>query len=214
MSNATIACPLCGKQCKPLGLSSHIRIVHTEYGKELVKKANNGRRGKSSWNQGLTSETDDRIKQASVKISQSLQGVSRPHTEETRKKISERMKVVGGGYRRGSGIGKSGWYNEIWCDSSWELAFVLWCEIHRKPIVRNTKSYVYEVNGKQHKYYPDFIVDGEIVEIKGRRVVDEVISAKMAACPQARLLLEADMKPILAEVIEKYGNDFCKLYGG
>ena len=213
MSNSTIPCPQCGKLCKPLGLNAHVRISHTDFGKELVAKANEGRRGKPSWNKGLTAETDDRIKQLSEKISQSLLGVSHPQSAETRKKISDRMKEVGGGYRKGSGIGKSGWFDGIWCDSSWELAFVLWCKIHGKSVIRNSESFAYELNGKQRKYYPDFIVDGEIIEVKGRRVVDEVISAKMAACPQAKLLLEADMKPILAEVIEEYGNDFIRLYG-
>jgi len=31
-----------------------------------------------------------------------------------------------GGKRIGSGRGKSGWYKGYWCDSSWELAYVIY----------------------------------------------------------------------------------------
>lgn len=124
------------------------------------------------------------------------------------------MKAVGGGYRPGSGIGKSGRYNGIWCDSSWELAFVLWCELKGKRLERNKKWFKYYYDGKIRKYYPDFIVDGEIIEIKGRREADDLIKAKCDACPGVKLLLDNEMKPILAEVITVFGNDFVRLYGG
>lgn|ERR1035437_2682319 len=207
----TISCIQCGKLCKLTGFSAHYRLSHTSYGKIFAEKAKNGRIGKSPWNKGLTAKNDIRIQQSREKISKGY--ISHPQSEETKKKISERMKVVGGGYRKGSGIGKSGWYQDVWCDSSWELAFVLWCKIHNKTIVRNILPYKYELNGKHRKYYPDFIVDGKLFEVKGRRVMDDVISAKMAACPAVVLLLEAEMKPILAEIIEKFGSDFIKMYG-
>lgn len=42
-----------------------------------------------------------------------------------------------GGYRKGSGVGKSGWYNGIYCDSSWELAYVIYHIDNNLPIIRN-----------------------------------------------------------------------------
>ena len=73
-----------------------------------------------------------------------------------------------GGARPGAGAAKSGWYKNIWCDSSWELAFVIYCLDHGKQIERNLKSWFYTDNdGKIRKYYPDFLVNGELYEIKG-----------------------------------------------
>ena len=52
-----------------------------------------------------------------------------------------------GGYRHGAGHGKSGWYKGIHCDSSWELAFLIYhlenglyierCKERRKYIIDN-----------------------------------------------------------------------------
>ena len=34
-------------------------------------------------------------------------------------------------------------------------------------IIRNKKFYLYEYDGKIRKYYPDFLVNGSLIEIKG-----------------------------------------------
>ena len=72
-----------------------------------------------------------------------------------------------GGYRQGSGLGKKGWYKGIFCDSSWEFAYVLYCEIHSISIKRNLEKFPYEFEGKTYMYLPDFIAEDEFVEIKG-----------------------------------------------
>lgn len=48
-----------------------------------------------------------------------------------------------GGYRKGSGIGKSGWYKGIYCDSSWQLAYVIYHLEHQFNIVRNKQKRIY-----------------------------------------------------------------------
>ena len=72
-----------------------------------------------------------------------------------------------GGHRHGSGRGKKGWYKGMFCDSSWELAFILYCEIENISIVRNQQMFPYIFEEKMSRYLPDFIIDGEYVEVKG-----------------------------------------------
>lgn len=63
--------------------------------------------------------------------------------------------------------------NEYW-DSTWEIIYFEYCKACGKNIVRNnTKSFTYIFNGKEHKYYPDFEVDGILVEIKGDQFFDK-----------------------------------------
>lgn len=59
---------------------------------------------------------------------------------------------------------KNIFYDNVYFDSSWEVAYWIWCKNHNKDIKRNTQMYDLS-NGT--KCLPDFIVDGKIVEIKG-----------------------------------------------
>ena len=86
-------------------------------------------KNKKPWNKGITKDDDQRLKKASETLKKHYaQGLikagflGRKHTEETKKKCGK-----GGGYKPGSGRGKQGWYKGYWCDSSWELAFVMYC---------------------------------------------------------------------------------------
>ena len=47
------------------------------------------------------------------------------------------------GYHPGAGFGKSGWYRGIWCDSSWQLAFVIYHLDHNLNIVRNKQRRIW-----------------------------------------------------------------------
>jgi hypothetical protein len=149
-------------------------------------------------------------------ISKTLTGrPGKVHTDESKRKISEGSKSRGlsGGYREGSGIGKSGRYNGMWCDSSWELAYIIWCQAQGKSIIRNTERFDYVFEGKAHKYLPDFIVDGQLIEIKGRKVPDAVTLAKIASTNgRVKLLLAEDMYPILKSV--EHLQPLENLYGG
>jgi hypothetical protein len=74
---------------------------------------------------------------------------------------------LAGGKRIGSGRGKQGWYKGIYCDSSWELAFLVYYLDHNKNIKRCEEKREYIFNEETHIYYPDFITDEGIIEIKG-----------------------------------------------
>ena len=198
-----VCCIFCKKQTNSLGLAAHIRIVHNA-DKSLQLLGNAARRGMPAWNSGKTKETDNRINDMGKKISLSLTG-KKGHavSEATKLKISNTAKLnkKSGGYRPGSGIGKSGWYDNIWCDSTWELAFVIWCKNAGKHIIRNKKRFSYVYEGVSHHYTRDFVVDGVLYEIKGRRVIDDLIQKKLDSVDEKIIiLLSDDMNPILNSV--------------
>lgn len=133
------------------------------------------------------------------------------HTEETKKRLSEVARDRNlGGYVKGSGRGKKGWCRGFFCDSSWELAFVLYHTDHGNEIARCNKPRIYEFDGKIKKYFPDFIVGGVTYEIKGYRT--QQWDAKAKANPDVIALFEKDLKPIFTYVISQYGKDFISLY--
>jgi hypothetical protein len=116
-----------------------------------------------------------------------------------------------GGYRKGSGNGKHGWYKNYWCDSSYELAFVIYNIEHDIPFSRNKQGFEYEWNEKKLLYYPDFMICGEYIEIKG--YWSEQHAAKIKAFPHKLLILfKEDMQFMLDYVILKYGKNFITLY--
>ena len=98
----------------------------------------------------------------------------------------------------------------FFCDSSWELAYVIYCLDHKIDIKRNTEKRTYEYNGKIKNYIPDFIVEGKLVEIKGYKT-DEWL-AKLSANPDVKVLYEKDLQPILDYVIMRYSKKFVELY--
>ena len=117
-----------------------------------------------------------------------------------------------GGYREGSGRGKQGWYKGIHCDSSWELAYLVYHLDHNLYIERCKEKRQYVWNNKQHTYYPDFITHDGIIEIKGYST--DQWKSKEEQNPDVIVLYKDDMKLYLDYVINTYGTDFIKLYDG
>ena len=115
-----------------------------------------------------------------------------------------------GGYRKGSGRGKSGWYKCIWCDSSWELAFVIYYIDHNLDISRCQEERKYIFNNRAYKYYPDFLTKDGIIEIKGFE--SDQWLAKLKYNPDVKVLYEKDIQPYIKYVIDKYGINFIELY--
>jgi len=58
-------------------------------------------------------------------------------------------------------------YEGITFDSSWEVYAWIWYKDNDHEIKRCDIRLEYEFDGKIHGYYPDFVVDGKLTEIKG-----------------------------------------------
>jgi hypothetical protein len=177
--------------------------------------------GKTAWSKGKTYEEimgKEKAGEYKTEKSKSLLGRKwKASTEEIEKKrrlkISASAKKNGksGGYRRTSGRGKYGWYKGIWCDSSWELAWVIFNLDHGILFERNKDRFKYKWEGEEHQYLPDFrMSDGKLVEIKAW--LDDKGRAKLAACPGIQVLMKKEMEPFLRYVVEKFGKDFVKMY--
>lgn len=117
-----------------------------------------------------------------------------------------------GGKRHGSGRGKKGWYKGYYCDSSWELAYVIYNLEHEIEFKRNKQGFEYWYLGKKHKFYPDFILkDGTYVEIKG--AMTEQNKVKISSfCGSLTVLDNHGIKAYLDYVESKYGKDFINFY--
>lgn len=128
--------------------------------------------------------------------------------------IRSKANPTSGGLRQGSGTGKHGWYKGYYCDSTYELVYVIYNIDHNISFERNKKSYEYiGTDDKLHLYYPDFIQDNMIVEIKG--VLDLNVYRKLAAIDDypVKLLLLEDLKPMFEYVKNTYTyKDITELY--
>ena len=120
---------------------------------------------------------------------------------------------ISGGFREGSSRSyKYGTYNDIWCDSSYELAFVVYCLEHSIEFQRNADSFIYEINGIQHKYIPDFKIKDTYIEVKGYHT--DIVDAKAKSIPKDIkyiLLYEQDLKPCIDYCVEKYGKKYWEV---
>jgi len=100
-------------------------------------------------------------------------------------------------------------YKGIHCDSSWELAYLVYCLEHNIDIKRCTEVRYYTLNKKKCKYFPDFVVNNQIIEIKG--YFDKGAQIKSKQNPDIKVLLYDDLKESLEYTVNKYGNKFWEV---
>lgn len=120
------------------------------------------------------------------------------------------LSVHTGGYRIGSGHSKSGWYKGIRCDSTWELAFLIYHLDNNLYIERCKESRKYIYHNKEHIYYPDFITDKGIIEIKG--YTSEQSEEKRKQNPDIINIFKEDIKFYLDYIKQKYDKPLIELY--
>jgi hypothetical protein len=110
-----------------------------------------------------------------------------------------------GGLREGGGWGKQGWYKGYTCDSTWELAYIIWALDHGIEVRRNKIGYPYQWEGKTYRYYPDFLLpaSNELVEIKG--YMNPRTAAKLQAV-KVTLIDEQGIKPYLEYAQKKFNT--------
>ena len=127
-------------------------------------------------------------------------------------KMTGYLKGKIGGYRKEAGRGKMGRYKGYYCNSSWELAWVIYQLDHKVKFERNSRGFEYEFEKRKLKFYPDFVIDGgEYVEIKGWITKKDEEKIRQFQFP-LNVLYKKDIIPILEYVAGKYGKDFTKLY--
>jgi len=144
-------------------------------------------------------------------------------TKENNKYIKKQAETLKNKYqqglikpKQGKSFGfKSGWYKDIWCDSSWELAFLVYHLDHNINIKRS-ELYIPYI-GKDHRlhyYFPDFEVEGKLYEIKGR--VTDITSLKLESAREKGydiiLIGDKEIVPYLKYCKDTYGDDFYSLY--
>ena len=118
-----------------------------------------------------------------------------------------------GGYRERSVKGKSGYYKGIWCDSSWELAWIVFHSEHNTDFRRNTDKFTYIFEGVERTYLPDFKVGKYWVEIKGYSTEQWESKVRQFPFPDKLIVLFGeDMSEIFRYVVDRYGKNFTCLY--
>lgn len=122
------------------------------------------------------------------------------------------LKGKTGGYRQKGGRGKQGWYKGYYCNSSWELAWVIYNLDKGIKFTRNTKGFEYTFNDETYKFYPDFILEnGDYVEVKG--YLDGKQKAKIGDFPKKlEVIGKKEIKFFIEYVKMKHGKDFIKIY--
>lgn len=208
-----MTCKFCSRDIKnPGSLKAHENACKENPDRVTrvrTKKWSGHTPGKPAWNKGLVGH--ESLNRGHLKGKAFGAGLG--HTDESRAKLSEHAKQTAlGGYVEGSGRGKKGRYKGIYCDSSWELAFVLYSEIMGVTVVRNLEKFDYTFEGVSKKYIPDFVVNGKFVEVKGYD--SPQWQAKLSCFPHSiEVYGKEEMKKVLDVVIERYGKDFLKMYG-
>lgn len=100
-------------------------------------------------------------------------------------------------------------------DSKTELCFWLYHKVHRLDIIRNTTiKFTYSFNNKIYYYFPDFIINGQLIEIKGNQFLksdgawqnpyDHRSDAKYEAKHQCAI--DNNVKIIYSSACKKYVN--------
>jgi hypothetical protein len=132
---------------------------------------------------------------------------SNPEKELQRKlKISNTMKnnPNAGGYRKGSGRGKKGWYKGYFCDSQWELAFVIYHLDHNISFERNKNKFKYIYKNVERRYIPDFILNNKYIEIKSFK--SELTECKIKAVDKTIEVWYYDEMKFIFDYIEQQYN--------
>lgn len=192
----------CSRSC------ANSRGPRTEDFKEKVRKKLIGRKYKKDRKEYFCKECNKKL---SNKRKSRLCKSCLPKSTEYRKKISKANKGKTGGYRERGGRGKQGWFNGIFCNSSWELAYLIYNNDHNIKTIRNKKGFEYIFESEVYKFYPDFIVNKKFVEIKG--YLDKKNKAKIKQFKKKLEVIDKNkIKPYLEYTIFKYGKDFIKLF--
>lgn len=119
-------------------------------------------------------------------------------------------------------------FETIKFDSSWELYYFIYMRDIGTPVARYTGTgldYI-DAKGIPHKYFPDFVLNEELIEIKGPQFLDKNLNlvdpygnnyksgakTKCMLDNNVRLVLPISMQYIIQIVEQKYGKEYYKSF--
>src|SRR5574344_118322 len=104
-------------------------------------------------------------------------------------------------------------------NSSYELCYWIYCKDNGYDIVREPCRFEFIRNdGKIHFYYPDFSVNGKIIEIKGDQFLDEkgeLLDKEKLQCMKehnVQMLRKIDLKECFDYIEKKYGKKYLESF--
>lgn len=154
-----LQCRYCGKECRnDNSLRNHERFCKLNPNQEESGLMKYNKERESTWNKGLTEQTDERVaKYCRTRRAHLLDGsvkiVGHPHTEETKQKLREsalRNKLGGFHFRRGIN------YGDVKLDSSYEVAVAKSLDENGVKWERCERFKYHDMNNRLHYYTPDF----------------------------------------------------------
>lgn len=101
-------------------------------------------------------------------------------------------------------------FNDEYFDSLPELAVWLYMVDHNIDIQRNTSSFSYSFGGCDHVCFPDFIINGQLVEIKGDHLFKKMLIKNTIENAKYHCLLENKVEVWTSSTYNKYLNWFNK----
>lgn len=109
-------------------------------------------------------------------------------------------------------------YDDEYFDSSWELAFYIYHKDKKSNITRCHKSIKYTFNGEEHKYFPDFEIDGKLFEVKAPYLYEQLLipntkeNAKLQCMKDNNATILTDCTKYLKYIERHYGKDFFEQF--
>lgn len=111
-------------------------------------------------------------------------------------------------------------YDDTAFDSSWELAYYIWLKDHNITFEYHPNTYFeyIDTNNIKRRYFPDFKVNNDYIEIKGDFLVEDNIykmDDNKLKCIQENtkfILYEDDIKKYLNYIKEKYGKNYLQKF--
>ena len=124
---------------------------------------------------------------------------------------------LSGGYKEKSGSRKQGWCRGIYCNSSWEAAFVVYNKDNHIDIQRYQGYYPYydPIENRDTKYFPDFIIDNKLIEIKGVKSYKDKLKLASVNDREISILYKKDLSECFSYIRSKYKTQkFEELFDG
>ncbi len=115
-------------------------------------------------------------------------------------------------------------YEGLAFDSSWELAFYIFCVDKGMSIKRQVNGIPYkDCDGTSHMYFPDFEIDGKLYEIKGGQFYTngtfdggiyktKSYKNKVDCIKDNGVIIISDVDKYLEYVYEKYGKHYLQSF--